>query len=293
MSMRSQTPHRALMKFRRCSTSVATMATLIAAVMTCGVGCASHRRGASSCVDSGACVCNGGGGDCGPTCQNHCLPRTASIKPPPVVVNTDGRCIEPISPCAVPAPPGTYLATWRNATWDAGTAAGRTLSRNLWFGGGDQLSPGGLELVDFLADSMAQNHHPVVIETEPVLLNDDETYEAALQRIDALHQRRRQAVVDRLAIAGVPDPDTRVVMTGDRGVGVRGVEAPAVYNAQFSGLRGQNGRGRGGFGGGVGGLGGGGFGGGGFGGGGFGGGGFGGGGFGGGLGGGAFGGGIF
>ena len=148
------------------------------------------------------------------------------------------------------------------------------VARHEWFSGEDQLGPEGREHVNALADALPYNEHPVVLESEPVALLGDETYDEALTRTAELNESRRHSVIARLAGQGVSDASERVILSPLDRVGVRGAEAPRIYNQMISGFgglgRGRGGQfGNGGGGGGFGGLGGGGGFGGGFGGGGF------------------------
>jgi hypothetical protein len=229
-------------------------------------GCATDQVCKQSCPDA-----------CPPACATNCLPETAGQAEPAVTLADWQRCVEPLPKDAVPAPPGTYVAAWREAHWAGALQQHRVITRNEWFAGGDQLSPEGIQHINRITALMMETPNWVVIETQPVQLERDETYEESLQRIERLQVRRRQVVVDALVQAGVVEADRWVIFAEDRSVGVRGIEAPQIFNRQFQGV-GRGNRGAGG----NNGFGGGGFGGGGFGGGGFGGGGFGGGGFGGG-----------
>ncbi|MDG2223955.1 MAG: hypothetical protein P8L85_21420 [Rubripirellula sp.] len=251
-----------------------TGSTLLLAVVLLS-GCATDRACKQSCPDG-----------CPEICATDCLPETMGEAPPKVMLADWQRCVEPLPNDAVPAPPGTYVTAWREAQWAGALQRHWVITLNEWFSGGDQLSPDGSQHLGRIANAMLETPNWVVIEKQPVQLHRDEAYDEAIQRIEQLQERRRQVVVDGLARSGIADADRWVIFREDRSVGVRGIEAPQIFNRQFQGSgRGNRGRGgRGGFGGG--GFGGGGFGGGGFGGGGFGGGGFGGGGFGGGLGGG-------
>jgi len=219
-------------------------------------GCATDRR-ATQCAPDG----------CPDACMVDCLPETAGQAPPGATLASWERCVEPIPKDAVPAPPGTYLAAWREATRGAALQRHWVITRNEWFSGGEQLSPEGIQHVDRIASAMMETPNWVVIESQPVQLRGDESYDDALRRIEILHQDRRNVVIEQLASGGVVGAEEWVIFAEDRSVGVRGIESPQIFNRQFqqnNGRRGnRGGLGRGGFGGGLGG----GFGGGGFGGG--------------------------
>jgi len=88
----------------------------------------------------------------------------------------------------------------------------------------------------------------LVLEAEPVQPEYDEGVEEAIQRTDDLNSRRRAWVVGQLAAGGVVNAEQRVVFSSERPVGIRGIEAPRVYNTLAGGGFGQ-GRGGGGMGG--------------------------------------------
>ena len=199
------------------------------------VGCASNRHCRDACKDG---------------CVAGCLPTGVGESPPKVSVEDWQRCAEPIPHGAVPAPPGTYLAAWREGTWAGAPQRHSFIYRNEWFSGGDQLSPEGIQHVGRITQSMLEMPNWVVIENEPVQLDAEETYDEALQRIEQLQVLRRNVIIEKLATAGVSDAASWVVFAEDRNVGVRGIEAPQVFNRQFLGnrRRGRGGLGRGGFG---------------------------------------------
>jgi len=207
-------------------------------------GCATDQARVQSCPDGWP-----------EACQTDCLPKTAGQAPPNVTLADWQRCVEPIPHDAIPAPPGTYLNAWREAHRAGASHHHWMISRDEWFAGGDQLSPNGLQHVSKIAAAMHETPQWVVIETEPVLLEPKESYEEALQRIEQLHDRRRLVVVERLVNDGAVDADRWVIFAEDRGVGVRGIEAPQIFNGQFQGfgIGNRGGGGRGGFGGGLGG----------------------------------------
>ncbi|MEM8669843.1 MAG: hypothetical protein AAGG48_20120 [Planctomycetota bacterium] len=203
------------------------------------------------------------------------MPKTSGQSPPAAKLSAWQRCVEPIPNEAIPAAPGTYVNAWQQAHWAGAQQRNWVIPRNEWFSRGDQLSPDGLLHLSRIVDAMQESPNWVVIENEPVALERDEEYEEAYDRIAQLQVRRKQVVIERLAAGGVEDAEKWVIFGEDRNVGVRGIEAPQIFNRQFQQGLGAGGNrgglGRGGFGGG--GIGGGGFGGGGLGGGGFGGGG--------------------
>lgn len=168
---------------------------------------------------------------------------------------------------AVPAPPGTYVNGWNDAMICSARRHDFVISRHEWFSGGGQLGPEGRLHVTRIAEALPQRTEHVIIEAEPTELRGDETLDEALARTAGLNEQRRSDVVAMLIHHGVLDAEQRVILAPVDRVGVRGIEAPRVYNqllqGGFGGRGGQRGGGFGGGGGGGGfGRGGGGFGGG-------------------------------
>ncbi len=186
---------------------------------------------------------------CCPDAHGSCLPMEISDVPPAASINTAYRCVDPLPEDAIAAPNGTYLQQWRGAMSAGAQQAHWQVSRNEWFDGGTQLGPEGRAHVQRLAECLLTQPQPVVIEAEPVALAAGESYEEALQSNQRLQIERRNAVVEALAQAGVSDAPQWVVFADDRSVGVRGIEAPQIYNRQFTGNgtgnRGGIGQGRG------------------------------------------------
>ncbi|OYP32327.1 hypothetical protein [Rhodopirellula sp. MGV] len=225
--------------FRQYSKAFSTFGTSVAAVTLLSlIGCASDRF-CGSCPD-----------ECPEACTTDCLPKTVGQSMPVAMVADWQKCVEAIPNDAVPAPPGTYLEAWRAAQVTRAQQQKWVITRNEWFDRGDQLSPDGLKHIARLSDALKLSPNWVVIENEPMLLASDEEYADATKRIEELHNRRRVVVVEHLAGLGIPDADQWVVFADDRSVGVRGVEAPTVFNRMFqgSGRRSRGGMGRGGFG---------------------------------------------
>ncbi len=146
---------------------------------------------------------------------------------------------------AIPAPPGTYVNQWNEAMICSARQNHLIVSRHEWFSGGFELGPEGREHVISLAPRMVGTLDNVFIELEPVQLRDQETLEVAMARTLQLNEDRLRAVVLLLTESGLTDSDERVFLVPLEGVGVRGVEAPLIYNRLlFGGQRGgQNGGG--------------------------------------------------
>ena len=226
------------------------LAVAVIMPMLMASGCANlslpltHRK--ASCPDDGV----------------GCLPVDGSVVPPAASVHVAHRCVDPLPDDAIPAPVGTYVGQWRGAMSHGAQERHWFVSRDEWFDGGSQLGPKGKRHVERIAKCLFNEPQPVVIENEPVALEMGESYEEAVQSNQQLQVERRSVVVTALAEAGVPDANQWVVFADDRNVGVRGIEAPQVFNQQFMGglgggrgNRGGIGRGQGGMGMGMGGMG--------------------------------------
>ncbi len=149
-----------------------------------------------------------------------------------------------IPPGSIPAKTGTYTCQWQTAQIERAQAGKYVIQQSEWYMNGTTLGPDGRRHVDQIAKCVSQTPFPVV-----VAQSDDEE----------LNEKRRQALVEKLATCGLADADQRVVIDRPEGEGLYGPEATRYGSLRMLGLSG------GGFGGGGGG---GGFGGGGLGGGG-------------------------
>ncbi|XZE51442.1 hypothetical protein SH139x_003093 [Planctomycetaceae bacterium SH139] len=184
-----------------------------------------------------------------------CLPNSSDLHGPQAgIVNTD-RCVDPLAPGAIPSPPGTYVNQWSEAMSQQAANQQSIITRNLWFNGSTDLGPDGQEKMVDLADSLTQYPHLVLLEEEPINIKPDQTYQEALYAQLEINETRRTKVIDSLAALGVVGIDNLVTFTTDKPVGVRGIEAPQIYNTQFMGGGMMMGGGRGGRGGGMGGMG--------------------------------------
>jgi|GEM_PF-1009205 len=139
---------------------------------------------------------------------------------------------------AVPAPTGTYVNQWNDAMICAARQQHLIVSRHEWFSGGIELGPEGRDHVSQLAESLQYSSEQAVIELEPVQPDYDETLEEATSRTLQMNEQRRQAVIELMVESGMPDADQRVILRPLDPVGVRGLEAPRVYNSLLFGGQG-------------------------------------------------------
>ncbi|MFO1004032.1 MAG: hypothetical protein U0936_27255 [Planctomycetaceae bacterium] len=157
----------------------------------------------------------------------------------------DGVCKrnDTIDRAAVPAPHGTYVSQWNDAMICSARQQQLLISRHEWFSGGNELGPEGREHVLQLSELMKSSGYLITIELEPVHLDYDETFEEATARTVQLNEQRREFVVQLMNDSGVADADQRVFLLPSNSVGVRGVEAPRVYNRLLFGGQGGGGGG--------------------------------------------------
>jgi hypothetical protein len=85
---------------------------------------------------------------------------------------------------------------------------------------------------------MKSSGYLIAIEQEPVQLDYDETFDEATARVAELNEQRRNVVVQLMVDSGVADADQRVGVLSSNGVGVRGIEAPRIYNGLLFGGQG-------------------------------------------------------
>lgn len=152
----------------------------------------------------------------------------------------DGVCKrnDTIDSAAVPAPHGTYVNQWNDAMICSARHQQLLISRHEWFSGGNELGPEGREHVLQLAELMKSSGYLIAIEQEPVQLDYDETFDEATARVAELNEQRRNVVVQLMVDSGVADADQRVDLLPSNGVGVRGIEAPRIYNGLLFGGQG-------------------------------------------------------
>ncbi len=205
-----------------------------------------HTSGTATCEQCQACNCQTAGFPQKSCRQGECR-------------HADCRRANDFCPDAIPVNPGTYVNNWNSAMRCAAKSDEFLVSRNAWFNGGTELGPEATRNVQHLASRIATQSHDLLLEQEPVLPTYQETLAAATTRTQQLNTARRSAVVAALRSGGVVDAEQRVHATSPPPVGVRGIEAPRVFQQLFQGGNrggqgGQNaGGGRGGMGGGGGG----------------------------------------
>lgn len=193
--------------------------------------------------------------DCSGLGQN-CIETSGDIADPKASILATERCIEELPCAAVAAPPGTYVNAWADAMASQAVVQREIISRNLWFDGGKELGPDGREHLLKISESFGGQPRLILIEEEPVTIAANQSYAEALEANGILNNQRKANVIRMLAELGLDGAEELVFFTSDRSVGVRGIEAPNVFNRQFIGGMG-GGIGRGGRGGGLGGIGGG------------------------------------
>ncbi|MEZ6129776.1 MAG: hypothetical protein R3C59_13920 [Planctomycetaceae bacterium] len=234
---------------------------IVLLLLLSSAGCATSSMARRDCGGCGACGegCRMVGGSTGVVaCGGHCQEngRRGNCR------NANCRREDDLCPDAIPAKPGTYVNNWNNAMRCAAKSDEFVIRRNAWFNGGPEPGPEAVQRIQQLAVSMSQQDDHLLLEQEPVLPKYDETLAEATARTQQLNDARQSAVVNALQTAGIADAAARVHLASPQSVGIRGIEAPRVFNQLFQG-GGRGGRGGGqntggGLGGGGGGIGGGG-----------------------------------
>ncbi len=164
-----------------------------------------------------------------------CIPSDHSMAAPQASLLETTRCVDPAPGDAIPAPPGTYVRQWSDAMGSQAATQQQIITRNLWFNGSEELGPDGQERLIAVAESLQTHPHLVLIEEEPIEIESGQTYTEALDTQFALNSARQANVIAGLNRLGHPDAENWVKLTSDRSVGVRGIEAPIIFNQQFNG----------------------------------------------------------
>lgn len=229
----------------------------------CTAGCALHQAGAPVKKPSTVALKPAAAAamqDCPPEVMR---PRSAAV----AEAERPTYRREVIPKAAIPASVGTSVNAWESAMISESQVQQQMLARHLWYSAGATPGPEGRRRIGELAEQMRSTAGLLVLEAEPVQPEYDESVEDAVQRTEDLNLQRRAWVIEQLAASGVVNAEQRVVFGSQRPLGIRGIEAPRIYNSLAIGGFGQGqGQGGGGMGGGMqqgGGMGGGGFGGGG------------------------------
>lgn len=136
------------------------------------------------------------------------------------------KCAD-IPPGAIPQPAGTYSCQWQNAQASRAAQDQWMIYEYEWFKEGKQLGPFGQR--HFAALTGQVPHCDCKIVVEPY-------FDVAKNAPDAeLNEARRQALVVQLAAAGVPDPDSRVVLGYSQALPLYGPEGVQIGDARLPG----------------------------------------------------------
>ncbi len=146
---------------------------------------------------------------------------------------------------AIPRPVGTYSCQWQTAHIARSNQGKMVVFENEWFLGGQELGPEGQKHIARMAKQISTNEYPIVV--EPHFDTQRNSFD------ESLNEARRLAVVDRLARAGVPSPESRVIVGLPEAEGLYGPEAMRYGNIRMLGGINLLGGGGGGLGGGLGG----------------------------------------
>jgi hypothetical protein len=148
--------------------------------------------GKKGCGKKGCKICNGPTPLCGPDCDD-------------------------IKLGAIPRPVGTYSCQWQAAQIGRATQGKMVVFESEWYLGGQELGPEGQKHIARIAKQLATNEYPIVV--EPHFDTQRNSFD------ESLNEARRLAVVDRLARAGVPTPESRVIVGLPEAEGLYGPEA--------------------------------------------------------------------
>jgi hypothetical protein len=123
-------------------------------------------------------------------------------------------------PCgAIPLPPGNHVRDWVNGQALKAELDDFVLYKYEFCKGGEKLGPYGSAHIQMIARRLATVPFPVVVQAT----------------IDPqLNESRRMQVITALALAGVPNPEERVVIAFPEAEGMYGEEAEIVYPQLFA-----------------------------------------------------------
>src|SRR5579875_1154886 len=153
----------------------------------------------------------------GACAENAANPSPPAYRPPP----PGGTCWPRIDNCAtirrgaIPQPDGWFLHKWQDAQAAKAEADDFVIYKHEWFKGGTQLGPyGNYHLLQILR-RLPTVPFPVLLEVET--------------QDPARNEMRRAVIISYLAQAGIPDPQSRVLLGIPEAGGLYGDEAPRIY----------------------------------------------------------------
>ena len=136
------------------------------------------------------------------------------------------KCAD-IPPGAIPRPAGTYSCQWQTAQISRAGQDQWLVYEYEWFKEGKQLGPFGQRHVEALLQQLPHCDCKIIVEPY---------FDTTKNAPDAeLNEARRQVVVTQLATAGVPEPDSRVVLGYSQALPLYGPEAVQVGDARLPG----------------------------------------------------------
>jgi hypothetical protein len=130
-----------------------------------------------------------------------------------------GKC-QTIPKGAIPQPYGWFVHGWENAQCAKAEADDFVIYKHEWFKGGTELGPYGTYHIQQILKRLPGVPFPVLIQFQT--------------QDPAKNEMRRMVIVNYLAQAGVPDPDTRVVLGYPEAEGLYGDEATRIYQQMIS-----------------------------------------------------------
>jgi hypothetical protein len=121
---------------------------------------------------------------------------------------------------AIPAPTGTYVNQWADAHAAKAEADDLVIYKHEWYMGGLDLGPYGHYHLVQIVKRLPTMPYPVLLQAVPD---------------PAVNETRRNLIVQALAMAGVPDPEHRVIVGFAEAEGLFGDEAERIYGQLIGG----------------------------------------------------------
>jgi hypothetical protein len=121
---------------------------------------------------------------------------------------------------AIPAPTGSYVNNIVNIQASKAEADDFVIYKHEWFMGGTELGDYGRYHMDLMIKRLPEVPFPIMVQASGDA---------------AVNETRRQMVVYYLAMAGVPAPESRVVIGFPEAEGLYGEEAERIYQQMIGG----------------------------------------------------------
>lgn len=179
----------------------------------------------------------------------HPLRLFASAAAAAAVAGLAAGCIRDRGLINPPAPIGSTIDPMFQMQERNAEASDFVIHEHEFVGATTELNDAGRDHLSKIAARVAMNDFPVLVVQSQISARDRDKYHFPVRRNEALDLERRTQVVALLAAMGVPDADSRVVISRYYGPGFQSFEAERAY---FRGFGNAGGGGQGGGGGGGG-----------------------------------------